>query len=426
MDILGADMALPWMWYYEQTLDHNKILSSFKDTVVHYPFLCGSYSKEDLHMNQDNSGIPFEVRTNEQSIHDIIKRLQPGLVANNPKPCFLPIEVYKNLLPTCTDTPYDAVLEGPMMRVRVTLCNPGTVISMLVQHVVTDSEGLLSFVCNWSRVYRGIGLKPIPEHDRSLSSLKVDESEMPPIANLGIIKRAEKVGACLGSMDLVPMTPDHIGCTVPFTNEALYALKIAGNKGLEKGKYVSTNDVITAMVWRAKAKIACEILGIPLDSLETTTLIRAMNVRERTIPPLTGRYFGGAVLPAVNELSVKDLLSMSVQEVALKLREALVENTPGAITAELQWINAMHKDGGALIFDSPSKAPSFMITSWSFGLCWEDAVFGSKPLAFDYAGHVPYATVYTPRPDGDGFTIWTSGSPKAMDAFIAEMNKPIC
>lgn len=53
------------------------------------------------------------------------------------------------------------------------------------------------------------------------------------------------------------------------------------------GLFVSTDDVVTARIWKALVQCRCRQMGIATDDAETiTTIARATNIRQRTAPKL--------------------------------------------------------------------------------------------------------------------------------------------
>merc|ERR1712159_601588 len=66
-------------------------------------------------------------------------------------------------------------------------------------------------------------------------------------------------------------------CVIPMHKDTLNTMKNIASEGLEEAdKYVSTDDVLTAKVWRAMCKVRCGQVGVNIDDAgQKTTLNRA-------------------------------------------------------------------------------------------------------------------------------------------------------
>jgi len=198
--------------------------------------------------------------------------------------------------------------------------------------------------------------------------------------------------------------------------------KKVASEGLPDGKFVSTDDVLTALVWKTMCKLRCKQLDIPFDSLETTTCLRALNVRSRLEPPLKPAYCGNAVFPVTISLTVREMMSKSLTDVALILRTNVQEWDSKKISTFLKWQNEHLKSESKCTPKFNSNGLTYIISSWIFqNAKWEDVDFGAKPLCFDHAAHVPIVSVFSSRPGGDGVNVWTSGTKEFVDQFMDNM-----
>ena len=199
---------------------------------------------------------------------------------------------------------------------------------------------------------------------------------------------------------------------MPLPKCTLRSLKSAMSAGLPPGSFVSTDDVVTAHVWRALCAVRCAQLGLPTDSDLPTTCCRSCNFRRRTDPPLGDGYCGNGVSHVWTELTVRELLSMPPSSVAQRLRASLQSFRPETVGSRAQWLRHAQQAGcrTALVFDP--HALTVIFSSWVFD--WEGADFGAAPVAFDHAAHTPVVVVFVPRPQGDGLNVYASGPTDAM------------
>ena len=102
--------------------------------------------------------------------------------------------------------------------------------------------------------------------------------------------------------------------------------------------FASTDDFLSAKIWRALCKARIAQLGIPKDSNLETTMARACNFRGRTEPKLGESYFANGVSQVWTTTTVKDLLSSSLTSVALKLRASLSEHQAETVVARAKWL----------------------------------------------------------------------------------------
>ena len=179
--------------------------------------------------------------------------------------------------------------------------------------------------------------------------------------------------------------------------------------------------LLTVLPPRARTRAAlctvrCSQLGLPTDSPETTTCSRASNFRRRCEPPLDAGYVGNAVSQVWTELSVRDLLAMSVQDVALALRASLRALTPPTLAARARWLNQLHAAGDKARMRFDANALTFIVSSWQFE--WERAHFGTPPVAFDHGALTPIVATFIPRARGGGVDVYASGPREACDHFV--------
>ena len=315
--------------------------------------------------------------------------------------------------------------EAPLLSIKITsFPSGGTAIGILAQHGVVDGDAEIAFMRCWSQTFRGLKEPtPPPRHDRcaALEALEVgeegvpdDDAERPAGMKTQLLLPGEKPQPP-AFMALTPKIGGPDVCVMPFGKAALAEMKQRASVGLPEGIFVSTDDVLLAHVWRVQVLVRCAQLGLSEDDDATSTVLRAWNFRSRTTPPLGGGYCANGVDQAVTEMPVRDVISLSVSEVAQRLRATLLALSSTSVAARFGYLKRQRTAGRhvAGVFDD--KALTFVMSSWLFD--WEGADFDARPICFDHGALTPIAVVFTPRPGGDGVNVYASGSTAGMKHF---------
>jgi hypothetical protein len=218
---------------------------------------------------------------------------------DNTAPCYFDKAMHERFVPNKSiNDPDINSPDAPPLAIRITqFPGGGTAIGVLVMHAVCDAEAIIVFMRNWAQVFRGAALDPQPSHDRAaVLRLPVDAAVDPAkeaayfLTKFGVTPVADHAPP-----PFAPVMPTIMGsraCIVSLSKNTLVAWKEKASTGLPDGKFVSTDDVVTARVWQAACAVRCRQLGIATDSGKPTTLLRALNVRTRTQPPLGAGFIG--------------------------------------------------------------------------------------------------------------------------------------
>jgi hypothetical protein len=191
---------------------------------------------------------------------------------------------------------------------------------------------------------------------------------------------------------------------LPLPASTLAALKAAAGGSDEP--YASTDDVLTARVWRALVVCRLAQLGLPISKAGTTCCLRAANVRQ--VLGLSEDYAGNATTDVCTELPAKELLGARVGAVAGKLRaDLLATRTSEKVQARGAFFRGAQKMRQRIRKRFDDKALTFIISSWSAP--WEEVDFGSgPPVAFDHGAIAPVVCVFVRRPQNDGVNVYVS------------------
>jgi hypothetical protein len=159
---------------------------------------------------------------------------------------------------------------------------------------------------------------------------------------------------------------------------------------LQRQLQVSRNDIVMADLAKRFYK------HIPLH--QGKFLIRCP-VDYRGILKLPDGYFGNAIRDAVAEFEPTELDKMSLEDVAVKIRQAIAQVDSQSVRHSLQCLNALREVHGFAAFEDVG-CPGLIVTNWSkFPIAKMD--FGAgPPKNFYHASVNPRLAIILPNVDG--------------------------
>lgn len=224
--------------------------------------------------------------------------------------------------------------EFPLVQVKVTkTTDQCTVIGFGLHHSIGDGPAMIVFMKRWAEYFNQ------PNEEVSTMDISFDRFPLLSLLEEGgngsvmqdlsqyRIKSESELGQGYeggGEEEEVKI--------VKFTQAQLLQLKEGVMQELSKqGKWVSTNNALYAHLWRHVA------LAKGLPGTEKTKLGFAVNARKRL--GLSENYFGNVNTYGCAELSVNELLTLSLAQVSLLLRESLDRMTPAYCCSLLKCIS---------------------------------------------------------------------------------------
>lgn len=426
-------------WFFDHALDADALLLSLRKTLIAYPVLCGRYNgtKPPTHVDLNNAGVPVDVCTWEDAGTTAAAAAAhlPYAPGRGEPACFsmwahVPFVPEKKGMDPDTGS-----AEQPLLKVKIiSFPAGGTSVGILAQHGAVDAESAIQFMIQWGRVHRDLGFDPVPQHDRVGFLDALDHGDVVAFGDaISPPPRSLLRSVPAGTPPSPPAFAKHMkaimgdpkaarAAVVPVNKETCARWKAAANTGLPEGKFVSTDDIVTARTWQALCAIRCAQLGIPKDSQDVeTTCARAWNFRLRTTPPLGAQYFGNATGNVHTQMKVGALLAMAPAEVALALRASLQACSSQDVAARGKWMRAQHAEGATAKMPWDENAMTFVVSSWNFS--WESVRFlgDTAPFCFDHGAIVPVVAVFVPRAQQDGLNVYVSGPDDAcLEMFVSE------
>jgi hypothetical protein len=459
-DVANTGRSIPLVWFYKETLDTSALLESLRQTLHDFPVFCGRYAPPTpatvRRIQLNNAGVPVTIAVlpPEHTLEAAAAHVtgtEASYVSRSAHDAYVPAKEPMD--------PDKVSPEAPLLAVKISsFSSGGSAIGLLAQHGVIDADGQIAFVRAWSQRFRGVAFDPPPIHDRGmvnrlatavglrvtvgaagdakLAVVTASDLRQSPAgdatadADTLVASKPSGLHVSVGAASEAPKPPaffalmPKIGgasvCVVPLPAALLAQMKCAASAALSGGgaepPFVSTDDVVTARVWKALCAMRCTQVGLASDSGEVATCMRPCNFRTRTTPPLGAGYFANAVTAVRSALPVCALLSMSVGEVAKQLRADLVHDiTNESIAARAAWLRRVCLAGCTTAQTFDAQALTCIVSSWRFD--WEAANFHATPVGLDHGAHVPIVSVITPRPGGDGLNVYASGTQESLEQF---------
>ncbi|POS70859.1 hypothetical protein DHEL01_v210748 [Diaporthe helianthi] len=365
----------------------NDLGSGLKGLLTDYRFLAGSVFEAEDRTSFVKLG-PSDARFTVH-IQDLRGREFPSydqLAERNFPASVLDVRMLPpGFEPSPTTTPGKG---NPAMMAQFNIIKGGLIIGAVFHHLVIDAKGLDAVMAHWAAHTRslrhGTSRPPFNPSDLQISHLNsakadstFDETKQ-PIPSLKYAPNAPPTS------DVPPSAMAQHIWHIPASK--LAALKASAAPPGPGDAWVSTNDCITALMWRAITRSCLATHGItdpPTADTRTVALENSVDVR-KTIPGgVPKAYVGNVVmfskaLMPLNELVRHDTfraVAVCVRETIHKYRDwALVQKAIG-------WI-AFVPCGSDVVMDfDVVRGLDVIVTSWRVLRAYETWDFGFGPLA---------------------------------------------
>ncbi|KAJ9069937.1 hypothetical protein DSO57_1013649 [Entomophthora muscae] len=202
----------------------------------------------------------------------------------------------------CFGAKVDAILkeeDAPVFSAKINRFQCGSVaLVVMFHHYAGDGSSLSTFMDLWGSLARNAPTNP------SIVDSRLSLVELPETP--GFVRKERP------PTKIFSTSSDKTLCrlSIPILN-----LKKLQSDFTSKG-YVSTDDIFTAAVWRAKAR-TCPLMG-------NTCLVRAVNLRSLVTPPQPPLAVGNFAESLISDpVSLSQMLDMSLQQTSRLLRRDL-------------------------------------------------------------------------------------------------------
>ncbi|XWS65237.1 hypothetical protein CRYUN_Cryun05aG0075000 [Craigia yunnanensis] len=316
-----------------------KLKTTLAKLLIPYDFLAGRLRSNPetvrLEIDCNSAGIGFAVATSDYTLDSIGDLVYPN-------PAFGQL-IYKSMDNLEQD-------DQPLCIVQVTSfkCG-GFAMGILTNHVTFDGLSFKIFLDNLGALADDKPPAVIPCNDRELLNAR-----SPPCVSFPHLELAK-------FNDSTPPVFDATSEALDFKVFRLTSDKIADLK--EKAKFsdgthgdarITGFNVVTALVWRCKALSWDEetIQGRNLDRV--STLLYAVNIRPRLVPPLPKSYAGNAVLTAYARAKCKEIEEVPFSRLVELVSEGAKRMTDEYARSAIDW--------GEIYQGFPDG--EFLVSSW--------------------------------------------------------------
>lgn len=267
---------------------------------------------------------------------------------------------------------------APILRVQLNLIHGGLILAVAAHHHLIDARGLDKLLCRWSAHSRSIldpesFPPPAPIRRGDLDPSQIDLAAADRVTKPPIVDYREQVVPSL-KYDPDPLPTS----TIPVSAMAqhiwhiraskLAALKASAAPLQGSQQWVSTNDCITALMWRAIVRARLAARGIAADdrpiSLENSLDVHCAFAEKGS--PLADTYVHNVVLFSKATMALRELVAAhNFRAVAVCVREAVEEYRSWAtVSRAMRWIAACPRGAGVEMDFAAIGGLDVVVTSW--------------------------------------------------------------
>ncbi|KAL8720794.1 MAG: hypothetical protein Q9225_002389 [Loekoesia sp. 1 TL-2023] len=252
----------------------------------------------------------------------------------------------------------------PVWIVQASFIPGGLLLCFAGMHNAMDGTGLGQLIRMFATFCRGERLSA-----EDLEAAKLDRSNLPvflkpsqsPMSHPEV---AVKTGQAKSNDP--KDSPASVWSYFNISGPKLKELKAESSRGLTSDvPWVSTNDVVTAWLWRAITKARCP----RMDMDKETTLLRAVGGRQVLDPLIPRSYIGNVVTCSFCKVCVGSLTEQSLSQVAKAVRKA-TNGIDDHYFRSLASLVRTEPDKNKITF--PMDDPDFLISSWATVPAYED------------------------------------------------------
>ena len=354
-DLVSSHERFPYSFVYEKVLDEEKLIESLQEALYINPYFSGRmvFSKWDGQVILNNGGAEFEVERIEKDI--------PKYGLHNP------LKNDKQYFTSFVST-VGFSDQTPLLKVKLFQFNDGSILSVTASHILSDGTGLLSFIKDWAALANGRSAV-FREHDKFTFRHNYEGAEKSLKYHLSKLGRQSMEGS--GPAEELPITK------IFRIKQASLKKIMEEQKGfLKDGAWVSTRDVLAALVWKN---------SVDFDQFDKDDVIGLVTTFDmRKLLSLQPDYVGNISGNRLSEVLVREAMDFPVIRLARVLRESAESLTKEDYYNDLIFCDTLLKEDrkGELHTRNPNPKNFFVMNNISkFG--WDQVDFGGKPLWFD-------------------------------------------
>ncbi|KAK2603084.1 hypothetical protein N8I77_009567 [Diaporthe amygdali] len=436
LDCIMPKMYIPITCTYKLDYDINKeavisdLCLGLKRLLADYRFLAGSLFETEAgtsFVRRGPSHAKFTVH-----IEDHTKRDFPAYAELAERHFPVSELDFRMLPPNFEPSPSGATEEGhPAMLVQFNLIRGGLVIGAVFHHLLIDAKGLDAVMSHWAAHTRSLRNDTSPpafqSSDLNVSRLKcvtpdIFDEDNQPIPSLKYAPNAPPTS------NIPPSAMAQHLWHIPASK--LAALKASAAPRTPGDAWVSTNDCITALMWRAitRSRLAMHEITDPLTDTRLVALENSLDVRASIPGGIPAAYPGNVVMFSKALMPLNELLRADAfRAVAVCVRETVEKYRAWPLVERaIGWIASVPRGADVAMDVDVVLGLDGLVTSWRVLRAYERWDFGLGPLkSLRWATPVfdGYAFLYPTRlnatPD-EGVEIYLGLEKGCMDRLLMD------
>ncbi|KAJ3146724.1 hypothetical protein HDU86_008412 [Geranomyces michiganensis] len=318
--------------------DEQRLESSLAHTLAEFPTLAG-------HLVESGQTLPSLAFSNRGALF-VFAAAKPVLLQEIHKAHYAPHSIPAELLPR---GPFPAPGETVLAVQLTRFSDDNVALAFRRHHQVTDFPGFMDFVSRWSYIHDVIcrgkvkdlvqNTLPASLHiHRTSRDLAQLVSSVPPASQY---ENGEYRVAASAHDSGMTRQPEPIYASLfALSKDALSSLKHAASGDCKHGSWVSTNDAVAALFWRAITRAR----GLEQRDDAQTKLGLAVNGREKIKPfnPDSSLYAGNCIIGVCISRSAQELVDEPLGRSAGHLRKALTLHTAHRIRSSVDFLLSLN------------------------------------------------------------------------------------
>jgi shikimate O-hydroxycinnamoyltransferase len=360
---------IEFIFSYQKKLDEKALRSSLLEVIRHFPPIASKLVKlsdQEFGFELSQEGLVFDVQESTHRFEEWDAK-------------------YDYINPVNT-------LEGePLAKIRITHTPDGSVLGVSISHAISDGFSYFHFLSSWAKLYHGKSFFP-PIHQRSLLVSNQDKNLKTTITQQDVLHDS---GLFFEGKREVIKKEDLKWESRIFHFEELKELLAKEQKNAEIR--LSFNDIITAQLskeylskWQTGGQENTCYISCPVDF-------------RRILDDFPKTYFGNAVSLATTALSLEELNSVSLSDLAIKIRNNVKNVNRERIDTNLSCLTTLRNQQNLNIFENihvMHPDSGLLVTNLSRLPVPEIEFDAGPPSDYSILTQTVRGAVVLPHPDG--------------------------
>ena len=334
-----------------------------KTLFGYYPYLAGQAVRDREWKGEHEGSRPFKIVPDVASTAIHTKNLADTLPSYEElRQARFPMSMLDgNVLSPFKGTPdhYSDSDHTPVFVIQLNFISGGVIACFNMMHTAMDGNGLGQVIRQFSAILRGEKLSDSDVKAGNLDANQVLPSLPEGKYQLEVHKRM--LTDPNAKNDWAPdSTITYQWAYFDFTSDKLAELKQRANQKSLPGTWITSDDVVTALLWRAITRVRSPNLDMSLSS----TLVRAANLRGKLSPPLPVSFLANCVVGLFTDAKLSNLIDdMEVGDVALLLRQNINAVDDYFTRSYISFLRSL-KDKGSITFAGKNPDRDYCMSSW--------------------------------------------------------------